>query len=79
MSQLDKDRRENKFNGYLFMIAGTLVAVFAALFSDNTLGLVAGIVVGILVSACGLWLIRAKAVYWLPGHGFSPKRGEQQQ
>jgi len=73
MKELEKGRLENKFNGYLFLIVG-LAMVFAAMFADNKLGFVAGMIVGALVSGCGFWLTRTKAIYWSPSEGFTPKQ-----
>lgn len=76
MKNLEKDRLENKINGYLAIVAG-LVMMFAAPFSDNKLGFIAGIIVGVLVCGCGFWLTRMKAVYWSPTEGFTPKQDQQ--
>ncbi|MCU8005258.1 MULTISPECIES: hypothetical protein [unclassified Shewanella] len=72
MSEIEKDKINNQFNGVMICIIGAMV-IISCLFAKTVWQVALGVVVGLPIAVCGIWLVQTNKVYWSVSDGFTPK------
>jgi hypothetical protein len=72
MSEIEKEKIHNQFNGVMICIIGAMV-IISCLFAKTVWQVALGVVVGLPIAVCGIWLVQTNKVYWSVSDGFTPK------